>query len=69
MGVAQALFLRGDAHGIYLNRNQKSINLILYEAADIVKFLNSLETSFSDSCQVLTIQPVMFGIPQVLIHF
>ena len=62
IGVAQAPFFKGDAHGIYLNRNQKFINLILYEAADIVKFLNSPETSFSDARQVLTVQPVMFGI-------
>ena len=39
-------------------------NLILHETADIVKFLNSSETSFSDACQVLTVQPVMFGIYQ-----
>jgi hypothetical protein len=62
IGVAQASFFRGDAHGIYLNRHQKFINLILYEVADLVKFLNSPETSFPDSRQVLTIQLVMFGI-------
>ena len=62
--MAQAPFFKGDAHGIYLNRNQKFINLILYEAADIVKFLNSPETSFSDARQVLTVQPVMFWVSQ-----
>ena len=55
------LFFRGDAHGIYLNRKQFFSNLILHETADIVKFLNSSETSFSDARQVLTVQPVMFG--------
>ena len=46
MGVAQALFLRGDAHGIYLNINQKLINLILYVAADIVNFLEFTRNFF-----------------------
>ena len=64
MGVAQALFLRGDAHGIYLNINQKLINLILYVAADIVNFLEFTRNFFLGYSSSLTIQLVILGFVQ-----